>query len=721
MSKENISKNKINIMEKISGINSKNLQLIINIVIIILINIAGVTLNARFDLTRNKTYSLSQKSKDIVSNLSENLSIKVLFSKDLPAEHSTLFRYLKDLLEEYDYYGNRYFSYEIVGEEDIKAQARDFGIRPVTSREFVDDQIKTRQTYMGIVIQHADLIEKIDTVVNPVGLEYEITSRIEKMTNKVDALLKLKEPITLKLFLDREVKKLSIDGIEDLEQKVRDAAAKANVNNYGKIKFQLIESLPPDQKEAIMKKYGLNKLVWKGGVTKTGEKIKGGEGIFGIVFEMGDKFRNIKINVAQSLFGNYVIVGLENFQDKINDTIGSLLNANKKIGYIAGHGTININDEQSRDGGGLFKKLLSDIYDIRSIDLAKESIPDSIETVIINGPKDQFSDAELFKIDQFLMRGKSLIIFYDSFNEVQMPGGNSMFRRGQPVVLPVNTGLEKLLKSYGITVNKDIVLDKNCAKISFGDAIRDYPLIPVIRKSGLNKDNIITKHLPGAMFIKVSSISSDENKLKESGIVRTDLVNTSNESWLMKGRINFNPFMMGISGGKDMKSYTIASLFSGKFRSYFKNREVPLDGKEQKKKLKGGMIKSTDKLAETVEGGKSRIILVTSSEITRSGFLMYSRKVLARGSRSEVFSNDHFLHSLVDYFSGNIFVPEMKSKSLEYNPLEKTGERKRFVLKTINIAGVPVLVIIMGLFVWRGRLSRRKRILKEFTGEVGDE
>ena len=80
----------------------KDSQLFLNIIIIILINIAGITLNVRFDLTKNNTYSISEKSKKIVSGLKENLKIRVLFSKDLPAEHSTLFRYLKDLLYQKD-------------------------------------------------------------------------------------------------------------------------------------------------------------------------------------------------------------------------------------------------------------------------------------------------------------------------------------------------------------------------------------------------------------------------------------------------------------------------------------------------------------------------------------------------------------------------------------------------------------------------------------------
>jgi len=66
-------------------VKRRTVQLGLYIVIILLINLVSVTMNFRCDLTRNNTFSLSQRSRDIVSNLKENLKIKVLFSRDLPA------------------------------------------------------------------------------------------------------------------------------------------------------------------------------------------------------------------------------------------------------------------------------------------------------------------------------------------------------------------------------------------------------------------------------------------------------------------------------------------------------------------------------------------------------------------------------------------------------------------------------------------------------------
>jgi len=93
------------------SVKEKYFKFILYFVVIILVNLAGVTLFFRLDLTNDKIYSLSPASKDVVATLSEPLSIKVFFSKDLPAPHNNTERYLKDLLEEYAARGGKFFNY----------------------------------------------------------------------------------------------------------------------------------------------------------------------------------------------------------------------------------------------------------------------------------------------------------------------------------------------------------------------------------------------------------------------------------------------------------------------------------------------------------------------------------------------------------------------------------------------------------------------------------
>ena len=107
-----------------SGVRSSNryIKFIIYIIVVVLINMAGITLFFRMDLTQNRIYSISDTSREVVATLSEPLTINVFFSRNLPAPHNNTERYLHDLLEEYANYANRYFNYRFY---DVSAESGD--------------------------------------------------------------------------------------------------------------------------------------------------------------------------------------------------------------------------------------------------------------------------------------------------------------------------------------------------------------------------------------------------------------------------------------------------------------------------------------------------------------------------------------------------------------------------------------------------------------------
>jgi len=698
---------------------SRNVQLLLTIVIIVLVNIVSLTLNFRCDLTRNNAYSLSGRSKEIISNLKENLKIKVLFSKDLPPQHTSIYRYLIDMLEEYDYYANEYFSYEIVGEKELEKQASDYGIRPVQSQEFDNDQVKVRRAYMALVIQQSDVVEKIEAITDPTGLEYNITSLIQKMSGKIDGLLSLAEPIQVLFYMDSALKALPIDGIDTLGDKVREVVTKCNTANYDKLRLEVLD--PSVDKNASLSAdlYGVTRLSWKAGTDRTGRAIPAGEAYLGIVLKNGDRAERIELSVAPTLLGNNVITGLDKLQDRINDAVGTLVSSNPRIGYVTGHGEVDLNDQQSGQGGAILKQVLSDVYEIQEVNLAEDDIPADLGLIIVNGPRREFGEHELYRIDQFLMKGKSAIFFLDSFNEINM-GRQNMFGQ-QPMVLPVTTGLDPLLGHYGLSLEKNIVLDTSCAKAPVGGEIKDIYYVPIIRKAGFNQESVITRYLKGMVFIKASSVNADSARIKERKLSRVDLVSTSGESWLMTGQINYNPFYMIPPENRDeMKKRVLALLVSGQLESYFKGKEAPLPAAKE-----GAPAKKTftvAKLDATVQSGTSRIILLGTSEITRSGFLMNARRILSSAmaggeEQDRVFSNGFFIHSMADYLLGNDFIPEMGSKSLDFNPIERTGDTLKIILKSLNIAGVPLFVILAGLLIWKRRSLRRRGIQEEFTAK----
>ena len=206
--------------------------------------------------------------------------------------------------------------------------------------------------------------------------------------------------------------------------------------------------------------------------------------------------------------------------------------------------------------------------------------------------------------------------------------------------------------------------------------------------------------------------------VNEKGIAVTNLVSSSEDSWVMKGRVNFSPMAMRPDPSAEKQSYTLAVLLSGKFSSFFKGKDIP---EPDKKKKKAGRLSTRSRLDESLKSGKPEIIVVGTAELARSGFLMDSRKVLARGQRDQGASNDNLVHGMVDYMAGNPYVPEMLAKSLDYIPLEATEKGERYFAKSLNMGVVPLLVILAGIVMWRYRNRRKKAIAVKFGGGISNE
>ncbi|GAH54513.1 unnamed protein product, partial [marine sediment metagenome] len=86
--------------------NRRNFLIYIAIVIgtVVFANLISRRLFFRWDLTKNKVYTLSGSSRNIIGQLDDRLLAKVYFSDNLPGELANSRRYLQDILEEFQAY-----------------------------------------------------------------------------------------------------------------------------------------------------------------------------------------------------------------------------------------------------------------------------------------------------------------------------------------------------------------------------------------------------------------------------------------------------------------------------------------------------------------------------------------------------------------------------------------------------------------------------------------
>lgn len=730
---------------------SKYYKFALYLVIVVLINLVAARLLLRTDLTANNLYSLSKASKRVVSTLKEPLTINVFFSKNLPAPYNIIEPYLRDMLEAYASHANRYLSYRFFNvsakegdlseeAEENRKKAQDYGIYPVNVQKIERDEAKVQRAYMGMVLIHGDIVEKIPAITSTEGLEYTITSTIQRMHNKISALLNLEEKIRVKLVqsssIDRVAPEVGLEGLAELRENIQRLVDEANAKVYDQLQLVFIDPSKTPLSESEQERYGRFGLRWPELRKADGTVIPAGEGIVALGIEYGEKsLERQLLNRSLQLTGRglqeqFQVADTEELKKFIEENVDNLINIHEEIGYLTSHDTLPLSPElppqfqrmqPEADSLTRFNALLSDNYTVTRIDLKDEDIPESIDTLILAGPKEPFSDWELFQIDQFLMKGKSLAVFVETFKELQQQQ-NQMYGMQEPVYLPLNTGLEKLLDHYGATVKKAYVMDESCF-VNRDRTSGETPIYfaPIIKNENINHRLGFLKNIKELIMIRMSPVSVDTEKIKAYDLKAKKLFSSSADSWEMSGRINLMPWMIRPpASGEEKKSQPLAYLIEGGFPSYFADKPVPEKPEKQEEAGENQEEKASEKekgeppVEETkieegkgllVRGRPGKIFLIGSAEILKDN-------VLDEEGRSP---NSVFLLNTIDYLNDQEDIAVMRSKNQRFNPLKDTKASTRAFVKILNIGGLPLLFVFFGFVVWFRRKAKRRTIQAMFT------
>jgi gliding-associated putative ABC transporter substrate-binding component GldG len=155
--------------------------------IVAVVNLLGYRYFGRMDLTANKVYSVSPVTRQILSDLDDVVSVKAYFSKKLPVQLSRLPGEVDDLLEEYRVYSHGNIQYERIdpGEnEELKQKLSGMGVMPVTMTIIEKDERQQINGFLALVVSYGEKTAAIPLVQNTSDLEYELTSRIFRLTSE---------------------------------------------------------------------------------------------------------------------------------------------------------------------------------------------------------------------------------------------------------------------------------------------------------------------------------------------------------------------------------------------------------------------------------------------------------------------------------------------------------------------------------------------------------
>ncbi len=674
---------------------------------LILINVWLYPLQGlRLDLTSQKEFTISQTTRDLVGNLQEPLLIRAYLSEKTHPLLSPLIPQISDLLREYEIASKGLLTAEVIDpikDPDVELEANQtYGIKPTPFQIAGRNESSIVNAYFNILVRYGDqsvilnlqdLIEvkqsSTGTDVQLKNLEYNLTAAIKKAVfgfQSVDSVLAaLEQPVVFTLFVTQNLLPENEKAIVTL---VNQVATEIQQKSNGKFVYQTID---PDAQGAAVTR---QQLIEQYGIQPYPVSLFSQDSyFFHMILQNGDKTEIVypptDANEAD------IRTGIESSLKR--STSGFL----KVIGYWAPPQTPTQDafgqTVQPISSYNLLDQQIQQDYELVAADLSTGRIQDNIDTLVILAPQD-LSETELYAIDQFLMRGGSLIIAVSPYklDSDQFNG----FLKLTPVV---NNGVE-LLKHYGINIQNELVMDLQNAAFPVvtsrdvgGAQIQEiqsvqYPFFVDIRPDSMDSKNMIVSNLPTVSFNWASPINLDttKNESRDTSV----LLSSSPNSWLTTStniQPDFQAFpQTGFAIGENPQTYSLAVAIQGSFESYYKDNPQSAGSDTQAQQSPGNTI--------TQSPPNTRLVVFAST-----GFVDdFALQLSSRLTQDYYVNNLLLVQNAIDWTVEDIDLLSIRSRGSATRVLVPLTDQQRTGWE-IGIYIAEVILLILVYAFWRAR------------------
>jgi len=154
---------------------------------VLVLNLLGGNIRGRLDLTEDGLYTLSDGSRQILAELDDIVTLKLVISDELPAELQPALRDVRDLVADLSRASDGRFVVEDLNPNDspeAATEARNLGITQNEFNVLRDDEFEVRRGWFGLAILYADQGEVIPYINRTDDFEFRLISAISKMTTE---------------------------------------------------------------------------------------------------------------------------------------------------------------------------------------------------------------------------------------------------------------------------------------------------------------------------------------------------------------------------------------------------------------------------------------------------------------------------------------------------------------------------------------------------------
>lgn len=367
----------------------------------------------------------------------------------------------------------------------------------------------------------------------------------------------------------------------------------------------------------------------------------------------------------------------------------------KKLAFIHGHGELGIPYSQGA------RRSIEEAYVIEDINMnGSIHALDDVDGIIIADPTERFSDKDKFVIDQFLMNGGNIMLFY---NPLIIPN-DTLRKQGQVHSMRRRTGIENLIFDYGIKINEDLVVDAEYDPLVFPGVSKGFVhWYFYVRARGT--DHPISGMVDPVKLPYASTLQFVENKanLKPSVILTSSsnaasFGNVPLLSIAMEQNYGENPIFQDDPENPENR-IMLGGLLEGDFISAYKNRIVDTYANDPNAVFNEESV-NPGKLMVISNGTFFKNEFYDSIFVREEGKYKFIPRIPRGNEIDELLATDRrignfdFFENCVDYMLGESTLLAIRSRTIDMNPMDKLKiEQNSSFYQFINIF-IPVLLVI---------------------------
>lgn len=538
----------------------------------------------RLDVTEGRLYSISAPTRDLLARLEEPLLIRGYFSARTHPLLAPLVPQLRDLIEEYAIAGGDRVRVEFIDpaeHPELEQEANERYQMRATPLQVADRyQSALVNAWFHVLISYGDefatlgftdLIDvrtagNAEAEVRLRNPEFDLTRAIRDVLHSYqlggNLFQSLRQPVELVAYVSEEtllpqlLRNYKNTIVDQLEEQV---AQSGGMFSY---RFEQPEANGGELARQLGEDWGFRPML----------SALGDEQEFWFYLTLEDGHQVVQLPTEEfdpADFGPMLDAGLKRFASGFTRTVALAapeLNEQMARYHLGAPTFTNLEQAITRD------------YSIRLEQLADGRVDPGADILAVVAPR-ELDSAALFAIDQFLMRGGTVILATSPFS-VELTAGEMR-------LLDYSSGLDDWLAAHGISIGKSLVLDpqnaafptpivRKVGEYEFRDVqMIDYPYFIDLRPPGLNPEHPVTANLPQLTMGWASPISASPPQ----GLRLTGLLHSSAAAWTSSER-EIMPRLNGgdqpvFTPGAERQRLQLGVALEGRFQSWFAERKPP--------------------------------------------------------------------------------------------------------------------------------------------------